>query len=280
MMKVEFHNGYVYLKNNWSEINEDDFLFLMEQFAGFAVGKLTKIQVQTNWLFHTCNVTRKYTDEDKYLENIYQIAREFHFLFDENEKPNLDFEKFYITRLKHIYKIYNGPTFEIKCGIPVTSITAEQFVDAFSVYLLYDSDKKPETLHLLVSILFCNPYLNKKAIIYSPTFKYINAVKVYGVYIQFMALLRYCSKSFPFLFYETIEQKTVGYNLGFAETMYSVVEAGYGSQREVAEMNLFDFLNILTKKRLEVIRMMKQHKKNSIEIHNETGIPFELIETV
>jgi hypothetical protein len=282
MMKVQFHNKVLYLKNDWSEIDRSDYLFLMNQFALYILKRIDKLQVQMNWLFHIVKIDRpkRRTDTDKYYENLYQIAREFTFLFDADDKPNVNFTKFFITRFRVWFRYHNGAIFEVKNGIPITTITAEQFVDAFSVYSYFNQENKPETLYLLVSILFSSPYDNKKAIQKSATFRYMKSNQMYGVYIQFLALLNYLKKAFPYLFYSNDADKTAGYNLGFAETMYSIVESGYGSAKEVGHMNLIDYLNVLTRKRLEMLRAMKQNKMNAIEIHRDTGIPYELIEQI
>ncbi|MFH0757332.1 MAG: hypothetical protein V2B15_08605 [Bacteroidota bacterium] len=138
-----------------------------------------------------------------------------------------------------------------------TSMTAAQYVDAYSVFETWSRDGKPEAMDLLVATL----YQDKN---YSSEMAHRNKdlVKRYpedikrAIVLNYMAIHVFLSQrtKYAILFSGTGSDKSGKITLGFHDSIYSLIKAGYG---DVEQMNLVKFLELMLKELIDNVNTLK-----------------------
>lgn len=260
------------MKSDWDSINSKEFKFIISLFLLFINKKADKEMIQQSWFFNQSKIRQiKGSSSDKIAENIQLIAKQFDFLFDDDE-PSLSFYKFFIDSIRIKGKRYKC-SFFIDKGIPITDISSSQFSDSLELYNLYSKTNDESYLNMLISALFVNNEKSNTRSI-SKNSKHINRINQItkiSILFQFRSLLEYVMQNYSLLFSnETNDEK---FSLGFSETLYETSKGGYGNIESVSSMNLFDFLQIQLKIRIDDLKELKTSGMKIFEISQKTGIP-------
>lgn len=153
-----------------------------------------------------------------------------------------------------------------------TSLTAAQYVDAYSVFESWTKDGSPSSLDLLVAIL----YQDKD---YSSEMAYKNRDVVKGhpeeikraILLNFMAIHVFMSQrtKYAILFTGTGSDKKGKITLGFHDSIYGLIKAGYG---DVEKMNLVKFLDLMLKELRDGVVMLKENDMKLEEIAKKMNL--------
>jgi len=129
-----------------------------------------------------------------------------------------------------------------------TSFTAAQYVDAYSVFENWSKDGSMDSLDLLVAILYQEKdysadraHENSKII----RWRFPENLKR-AILLNYMAIHVFMSSrtKYAILFSGTETDRKGKITLGFHDSIYSLIKAGYG---DVEEMNLVKFLDLMLK---------------------------------
>lgn len=170
-----------------------------------------------------------------------------------------------------------GYTFDCT-GIPQTSITAEQFIDANQAYESFEETRDPAYLDLLIAILYCHPYSSDDARQLTDKILTVPMPLKNAILLNYIGILNY-------LFYHTeysILFKTSGKTkkkskLGMTAILFSMSEKGYGSLKDVAGFNLFTFFDLIYKGISDSIQECQALEMKRDEIAEKLDLPADVI---
>lgn len=140
-----------------------------------------------------------------------------------------------------------GYIFKLENEFVNTSMTAAQYVDAYSVFERWSKENNPESLDLMVSVLYQGEnYSAKKAHEILPEVKKLPGDVKFAVMINYMAIHLFMAQrtKYAILFSGSGTDKTGKISLGFHDSIYSLIKAGYG---DVENTNLIKFLDLMLK---------------------------------
>lgn len=280
-MIIKIKKKEYFLKDSWNDLNKQDFLFIIKLFILFVNNQTDAKTLKKSWFFRQTKIRKIKEDEfyAKKIENIELISSQFNFLFDKND-ASLNFYRFYIDCLKIKRRKYNC-TFFLQNNIPITSILAGDFSDAFEAYNLFVQTQKEDYLNVLIASLYKSEKDNNSAqtlVSNASKFNEINSIEKYAILFQFRSLLQFINTNFSILFSGT--QDNDKFSLGFSETIYETIKLGYGNHEKVRSINLFDFLQIQLKNRIDDLKEMKANGIDPKKIASITGISIEDINRI
>jgi len=153
-----------------------------------------------------------------------------------------------------------------------TSITASQYVDAYSVFEVWAERNDRNSLNLMAAILYQgDSYSSKKAHEQLPIIEKLPEDVKYGVMLNFMAIHLFMSKrtKYAILFSGTGSDKKGKISLGFHDSIYSLIKAGYG---DVENDNLVKFLDLMLKELKDSVKALHDMDMKLDEIASKTKL--------
>lgn len=285
----------VEIKDRWEELTPKEYLYVVKLMVFSTMGKIDADEFRLMYLMYisgykqSTKPTRFQREEIE--QNLFILAKQINFFFKENESGrtelSVNFTKNLLPEFRFRFKTYSGPVFYLSdLGVINTDLKANPFIDAQEYYNLYLRTKKTEALDMLVSVLYGkykHGYSTQEAQRQGLKFKKLNFPTKYAVYIFFRALLNlittrtYLGILFQKHKSENPEQNEDKISLGLSDTVYSLVKAGYGSQKQVGEMLFTNYLEALLKEIKDRVISMKASGKKPFDISKDTGIPIETI---
>jgi len=141
-----------------------------------------------------------------------------------------------------------------------TSLTASQYVDAYSVFEMWAEHNKAKSLDLLVAILYQDKdYSSEKAYKRIDLAARIPSEIKHAILLNYMAIHLFLSQKtkYAILFTGTGTDKKGNITLGFHDSIYSLIKSGYG---EVEKMNLVKFLDLMLKELKDSVKMLHENE--------------------
>ncbi len=165
------------------------------------------------------------------------------------------------------------------CRIPETNMTAEQFIDANQAYEAFEESRDLAYLDLLTAILYCNPYTSEKARALTELIQSISIELKNAVLLNFLGILNYLFREtqYSVLFSQSGSKNKKKNRLGISAILFSMSEKGYGSQQEVAGLNLFTFLDLIYKNISDAVNECLSLEMSKEEISEKLDIPMNVI---
>lgn len=203
--------------------------------------------------------------------------------------PTLDacFAKNLLPEFKYLGIRHKGYTFEVKGNIPITTITAEQFIDAQSAVDLYanSTPKADKFLDLLVSILYCNgEYSSAVATQQSEVTQFSDTIRQ-AVYLNYQAILLWLFTRTDYAILWGDKKKgespsdSKKIQMGLRSTLYSFSKQ-YGSFDEVKRYDLVTFLDLMLHELTESVKSLSQSGMKKDEILDKTGLSLDVINRI
>ena len=162
---------------------------------------------------------------------------------------------------------HKGYTLEITpAGVVDCSLTAEQYVDALTLTDLYTKTRTPATLEQLTDVLYGG---HDGIDIYEQT----------AVYYNFRGFLEWLQglPQYAIIFRHTAKKKGGDSPLGLASSIFTVSKQGYGTLKEIKELDVFSYLGVLVQMSIDSIHQLAAVGLKPGEISEKTRIPIDLV---
>lgn len=162
---------------------------------------------------------------------------------------------------------HKGYTLEVTpAGVVDCDLTAEQYVDALTLTDLYTRTRQTSVLKELVRVLYGST-------------KDISICEMTAVYYNFRGFLEWL-QSLPqyALIFRHTGKKTGGESpLGLASSIFTVSKQGYGTLKEIKELDVFSYLGVLVQMSIDSIHQLAAVGLKAGEISEKTRIPIDLV---
>lgn len=162
---------------------------------------------------------------------------------------------------------HKGYTLDVTpAGVVDCSLTAEQYVDALTLTDLYTKTRSTETLDQLVTVLYGST-------------RDISILERTAVYYNFRGFLDWLQSLPPYaiIFQHTGRKKGGESPLGLASSIFTVSKQGYGTLKEIKELDLFSYLGVLVQMSIDSIHQLASAGLKAGEISEKTRIPIDLV---
>lgn len=173
-----------------------------------------------------------------------------------------------------------GYTFSYTEGIAMTSLTAEQYIDANTILQEIHNTENTSLYPMLTQILYCpSPYASDKAArlrIGKPSKDILLAVM-----FNYMAVVNWISAldKYDILFHAP-KKSTDKNPLGSGAALYALAGKGYGTLEQIGRLPLFQYLDLLLKQTVDAVRQLDGLKKTKPEIAKELNMTIDQINTI
>lgn len=171
-----------------------------------------------------------------------------------------------------------GYRFEKHGDIVETSITAEQYIDALTIISLTAQEKTEEYIDLLISTLYCpGKYSSAEAKANMGLFRKLNPAIKYAILFNFESILSWFTNETKYGILFRKGKKSDKASLGFNSVIYSMIEKGYGNIKEVSELNLIDFMELMYKNLVDSITQLHESKVEKSEIAKKLSLTIDQV---
>ena len=162
---------------------------------------------------------------------------------------------------------HKGYTLDVTpAGVVHCDLTAEQYVDALTLTDLYTKTRSNETLEQLVKVLYGSA-------------EGITLLEQTAVYYNFRGFLDWVHKlpQYALIFQSTGKKKGEGSPLGLSSSIFTVSKQGYGTLKEIKELDCFSYLGVLVQMSIDSIHQLAAAGLKAGEISEKTNIPIDLV---
>ena len=249
------------IPNRWHELNEAQFVRLCGAIADFETGLTTfeQFKVMSVAAILDLKITRLKMTETLY-ENLFRISEQLDFpykIHTRDDRKEVEFRICINRQMQPVVKQNKGYVFNVDSGMIETSIVSEQYVDAISVMKLYSSERSEQALDMLVKILYC-PLPYSKETMQKVKLKQFSRAQKLAVYYNFRGLLEWIRQIDKYdIIFNSAEDRPGKSPLGMEGSLYSLSKAGYGVFRDICQIDLFTYLDLLLSLTIESIHSLK-----------------------
>ena len=162
---------------------------------------------------------------------------------------------------------HKGYTLDVTpAGVVDCDLTAEKYVDALTLTDLYTKTRSSETLEQLVSLLYGSS-------------RGISILEQTAVYYNFRGFLEWLHNlpQYALIFHTTSKKSGAASPLGLSSSIFTVSKQGYGTLKEIKELDLFSYLGVLVQMSIDSIHQLASAGLKAGEISEKTRIPIDLV---
>lgn len=198
--------------------------------------------------------------------------------FKRSVEIDASFSKQLIPAIYVGLKKISGYTFRKEGDVVETSITASQYSDALTLSSMMGESPDSNIIDLLISTLYCPlQYSSQAAIDNKDKFSKINPAIKYAVLFNFESILSWFANETKYSILFRKSKKNGKIKIGFNSLIYSLSEKGYGTIKDVSDMNLIDMFEIMYNDLVSRIVQMRDSKMEKSEIAKKLGLNIEQI---
>lgn len=270
--------------NRWHELSEEQFVRLAGVIADFEAGvtNFEQFKVMTVAAILDLKIDRLKMS-DTLFENLFRISEQLDFpyrLHEKEDRKEVEFRICINRQMQPKVKQNKGYVFTVDSGMIETSIVSEQYVDAISVMKLYSSDHSEQALDMLVKVLYCPLPYSKENIQKVKLHQFSRNQKL-AAYYNFRGLLEWIRKIDKYdIIFNSAEDKQSKSPIGMEGSLYSLSKAGYGVFRDICNLDLFTYLDLLLSQTIESIHTLKGCGLKPTEIAEKLNLTVGQISTV
>ena len=270
--------------NRWHELSEEQFVRLAGVIADFEAGitNFEQFKVMTAAAILDLKIDRLKMS-DTLFENLFRISEQLDFpyrLHEKEDRKEVEFRICINRQMQPKVKQNKGYVFTVDSGMIETSIVSEQYVDAISVMKLYSSDHSEQALDMLVKVLYCPLPYSKENIQKVKLHQFSRNQKL-AAYYNFRGLLEWIRKIDKYdIIFNSAEDKPGKSPIGMEGSLYSLSKAGYGVFRDICNLDLFTYLDLLLSQTIESIHTLKGCGLKPTEIAEKLNLTVGQISTV
>lgn len=270
--------------NRWHELDEAQFVRLCGAIADFESGVTTfeQFKVMTVAAILDLKVSSlKMTDT--LFENLFRISEQLDFpyrIHEREDRKEVEFRICVNRQMLPKVKQNKGYVFNVDSGMIETSIVSEQYVDAISVMKLYSSSREDSALDMLVKVLYCPLPYSKENMQKVKLHQFSRAQKL-AAYYNFRGLLEWIRRIDKYdIIFNSAEDRPGKSPLGMEGSLYSLSKAGYGVFRDICNLDLFTYLDLLLSMTIESIHSLKGCGLKPTEIAEKLNLTVGQISSV
>lgn len=176
-----------------------------------------------------------------------------------------------------------GYTFCLSDGLVKTSITAGQYIDAVAALQQYIDTHDDTYITLLVAILYSNPYSADIVADRVAKFTRVPEIVKIGVMSNFQAILTWLTTKtkYKILFSSTSDASNKKKTSPCMNSiLYSLVEQGYGDLKDVDNIGLLQFFDLMLKNLVQAAKDMHASKMKMADIADNLHLSIEDLNTI
>jgi len=268
MITVKLKNRHE-VPSRWSDFTTDHrerFISLCSHMEDFEKGLITFGQFKVLIVFallgadpESIRVPGK--KADSLYENIFRISEllDFPYMLQDNDDGTMTA---YI-RISLSRNLMGGYSFEVSpAGLVECSLKAEQYVDALSLMELYSQTRADEALTKLCKSL-------------NGTSEGLSRKEMVAIYYNFRGILDWIQKlpQYSILFCRSSRRKGGESPLGLSSSIFALSKSGYGTLKEIQDLDVFTYLAALVQMSIESIRQLAAAGLKPGQIADKLNIP-------
>ena len=314
-IKFTTPSGEYTVPNSWESLTPELFIGLCTDLSRMSQGQASVMEIRVRHVCRAVGLDPEKLSDPTAFENLSLLAEKVDFIFsimypDNNSALSLvdpgeraHYLKTppyqisgtmgsYLSRLNYHYVLdavfcrqllpvlqlaghtYSGYRIDTSYDALTCSLTALQYLEA---------RENRAKLPLMAAILYCpEPYDSEKAHFLSQQFSELPADTLDAIALNFQAFDNFLFNRthFSLLTAGAQTEQSKAITTGALDSLYDLSTDGYGDMAAVESMNIIKYLTILRKKLIEAVRAMHRAKMEIIKIHEETGLPFEVINKI
>jgi len=245
--------------------------------------------VQLNFFF-------KYVYEDK--KAFEKLSPDLQELLTRNDPDNLPNEPDIraarkLKRAMHVNSIFahnlipdlpgtklKGYRFNLKKNFLDTTLTAAQYVDAYAVFEQWAKSNDEDSLNLMCAILYQKEdYSTEMSHKLVDQLSRVDYNTKFAVMINYIAIHLFMAQKtkYTILFGGSGSDKAGKISLGFHDSIYSLIKAGYG---KVESMNLVKFLDLMLKELKDAVKSLHDAEISLPDIASKTKLSIEQVKSL
>lgn len=284
------------IPDRWGDFTSElsgEFVRLCQAFELFETGKIDFRTMETAVAAALLGIDVRMIprQNDILAENIFRLTEKLHFpyKFRNNEDGSRTVSVNVVLRTNLLPKIrrFHGYRFNVTPeGMLDCNITAEQYVEALSLMELYGQTRKDEVLDELFGTMYLQGYTEgcKVSCKVSPEVARKAACRIsYGyklaVYYNLRGILEWLKMLPDFrIIFTPGEKKNGGSSpLGLSGSIFTLSKSGYGTLKEIQELDLFSYLGALVQMNIDGIYSLQSVGMKAGEIAEKMNLPLELV---
>ncbi len=306
MLEFELNDNSYKCPDKWEELSSEQYLFLSDLLLQYSLGKISVTEVRAKLLQKLLQLDFKRLPKGSLLfENMYLISRQLTFMFKIVYEDQKQFSFFSEDTQKMLERylpedLYPSPEIELaeqmKChfaidavfaknllpqaggvqgyefdvegGFVSTTLTAEQYVQAVTLYGAYVKSGNQEQLEMLANTLY-------------PDGENFTEAELHGVFLNFGAIQTFLyNTKYGILWQRKSTGKNNKLTVGLMDSVYTLSSEGYGNLVEVKNYNLITYLDLLLKQLIDSVKTLQSYELKLPEIAEKTGLSIEQLNTI
>ncbi len=306
MLEFELNGSEYSCPNKWEELNSEQYLFLADLLLKYSLGDISVTEVRTELFLHLMGLKlKKLSKSDLLFENIFILSRQLTFMFKIVYEDSEQFSYFNKDTQKMLERylpedLYPSPEielaeqmqchyvidavfsnnllskaggvqgyeFEVEGGFVSSSLTAEQYVQAVTLYGAYIESGNKEQLVMLAEVLY-------------PNGDNFTDAELHGIFLNFGAIQTFLyNTKYGILWQRKSTGKKNKLTVGLMDSVYTLSTEGYGNLVEVKSYNLITYLDLLLKQLIDSVKTLQSYELQLPEIAEKTGLSVEQLNTI
>lgn len=268
MITVKLKNKYC-IPSRWTDFDlehQKQFINVCSQLDDFERGILTFEQFKVMIVFALLDISPEdvrinQKTADNLYENIFRIAElvDFPYQLQDNEDDTMTV----YLRISLYRNILAGYRFDVSpAGLVDCTLKAEQYVDALALMELYTRSRSDEAL-----VKLCETLLG--------TAEGLSRKYMVAVYYNFRGILDWIQKlpQYSIIFSRQTRRNSGESPLGISGSIFALSKSGYGTLKEIQDLDVFTYLGALVQLSIESIRQLASAGLKPVQIADKLNIP-------
>lgn len=271
MITVRLKNTWQ-VPSRWSDFlpeHRSQFIGLCDAMEKFETGLLSfdqfKVMITMSLLevdLEKVRVTEK--QQDGLYENIFRISEllDFPYVLQDNDDGTRT-AYIRISLFRNLMSSEQGYRLDVSdTGLVDCNLKAEQYVDALALTELYSSTRSDEALQRLCEVL-------------DGSAKGLSRREMVAIYYNFRGILDWIRSlpQYSMLFHRDSPRKSAESPLGLSSSIFALSKSGYGTLREIQDLDIFTYLGALVQMSIESIRELAAAGLKPVQISDKLNIP-------
>lgn len=271
MITVKLKNTYQ-IPSRWSDFQTEHywkFVGLCDVIEKFETGLLTFDQFRLMTAFALMEIDPEKIRispklKDGLSENMFRITEllDFPYVLQDNEDGSRT-AYIRISLFRNLIQTAHGYKLDVSpAGLVECTLTAEQYVDALTLTELYSQTRSEEALQKLCETLHgpaCD--LTRKEMV--------------AAYYNFRGVIDWIHQlpQYSILFNRYSAKKSPESPLGLSSSIFALSKSGYGTLKEIKDLDVFTYLGALVQMSVESIRQLAAAGLKPVQIAEKLNLP-------
>lgn len=271
MITVKLKNSYQ-IPSRWSDFQLSHyriFVGLCNVIEKFEIGLLTFDQFRLMIVFALMDIDPEKVRispkrKDGLSENLFRLTEllDFPYVLKDNEDGSRT-AYIHISLFRNLIQTEHGYKLDVSpAGLVECTLTAEQYVDALTLTELYSQTRSDEALTKLCETL------------HGPAGT-LTREEMVAAYYNFRGIIDWIQRlpQYSILFRRHYDKKSPESPLGLSSSIFALSKSGYGTLKEIKDLDVFTYLGALVQMSVESIRQLAAAGLKPGQIAEKLNIP-------